>query len=173
MSHYWKRYWALVAVTLGVYLAMASWTLPFIGAEAGGLRPFDMRLTGYSFEEAITFLTAISDAGRTTYLTTQRYLDMIYPALMALMLSIPLYHHLAKPWSLLLVSVVFAASDFDYLENWAVAGLLAMDPSDITPDLVATANHFTQAKAALTTIAIFTLFGVLLVKWVRPKRARA
>ena len=32
-------YWALVALTLAVYLAMVLWSLPFIAAEAGGLCP--------------------------------------------------------------------------------------------------------------------------------------
>jgi len=133
MSRRARVYWLLVAVTAANYLAMVVWSGPKISAQAGGLMPFDVYLTGYSQAQAMAFLNALSDQGRAFYLGTQRVLDTSFPALFAAVMGIALYWLYAeksKPMRLVLVGLPVAGLVFDYIENARVAVLLrAADPS--------------------------------------------
>ena len=91
-------FWLLFAVTLAVYATMLVWTLPAITAAAGGLAPFDMRPSGYSFDEAKAFLTALSPDGKALYLDAQHKLDAAYPALLAATLFFAIAALAPKSW---------------------------------------------------------------------------
>ena len=84
-------FWTLVAITLAIYASMLIWTLPRITAAADGHVPFDMRPGGYSFDDAREFLTCLQPDGRTIYLGPQAVLDLIYPGLLAIVLTISLW----------------------------------------------------------------------------------
>ncbi len=64
MRNGWKIYWTVVILTITNYLVMVLWSLPKISLMANGKVPFDMRPGGYSFEEALAFLTTIDASGR-------------------------------------------------------------------------------------------------------------
>ncbi len=160
-------FWLVFAVTLGVYLVMLLWTLPAITAAAGGLAPFDLRPTGYSFDEARAFLAALTPEGTALYRTVQQRLDIAYPALLAATLVLAIL--LLSPsglgrWRWLLAATALPGMVFDYLENAAVAAMLDGGAAALTPELAQAANRWTLLKSAFSTLA-FTVLLVLLARW--------
>src|SRR6476661_3899679 len=73
-----------VIVSTALLAFMMFWTLAYLRRVSGGLTPFDLRPFGYSFDEARTFLFAISDIGRNYYLDVQLQVDTVAPAVYAL-----------------------------------------------------------------------------------------
>ena len=157
-------FWLLFAVTLAVYATMLAWTLPAISATAGGLAPFDMRPSGYTFEEAKAFLTALSPAGTALYRNVQHRLDAAYPALLAATLFFAIAALSPRRWGgwrWVLALVAIPAALFDYLENAAVAGMLLAGADGLTSEMVATASRWTVWKSTASTIAMILLLVLL------------
>jgi len=166
-------FWLLFAATLGVYATMLTWTLPAISAAASGLTPFDMRPLGYSFDEAKAFLAALSPDGRALYLNVQQRLDIAYPALLAATLFFAIWALAPAKWGPLrwaVALIAFPGAAFDYLENAAVAVMLAAGPKALTPEMAAAASNWTVGKSATNTIAMVVLL-VLLAAWGWRKRS--
>lgn len=166
--------WALAAVTLAVYAAMAFWSLPRIAGQAGGQLPFDLRPFGYGQAEAAAFLGALSDEGRRFYLSVQHRLDLVFPTCLAVLLAAVTWRMTpgVAPWLRWgAVAVALGAGLADHAENWLVAGLLRADPA--TPDAaaVARASAATVAKSVLTTGAGLALIAAALRR-ARVRRAR-
>ena len=173
MTKGWKVYWIVVAATVANYLIMVLWSLPLVSEMAGGNVPFDMRPSGYTFQEAQEFLNTIDGKGRDFYLNTQQLLDSFYPALLATTLAIPLVHLTPRYWGWVLAVIAVAAGVFDYLENGAVASMLTLNPDELTKSIVSTANHWTLAKSVTTTIASVALLAVLVRKgliWLKSRK---
>lgn len=164
-------YALLVAITFGIFMVMVLWTLPEISASANGLKPFDLRPSGYSFEEAIAFLQAISDEGRDIYLGIQHTLDIFYPVLLAMVLVIFFTQMTSFIWAGILSLIAIAGAVFDFLENMGVKSLFELhkvSPEAITPKMVETLSNWTFLKSATTSLAFVALL-VLLAKWVFVK----
>ena len=157
---------------LAVYGVIVLWSLPIIAAEAGGWVPFDLRPGGYSYDEARAFLAALTDAGRAQYEGPQRWLDMVYPVLLAATLGWAAWHltrdtpEWVRPLVLLLIGM---GTSFDYLENLHVADMLAAGPEGLTEALADAASAASVNKALMTTLAFFGILGLLLRNW-RIKR---
>ena len=153
----------------GIYALMVTTTLAYL-ETLSGLVPFDMRPTGYSFDDAEQLLAALGRGGRTYYLNRQIPLDTLYPALLSLTLICALLHFgrdisdrrvvLAGIWVALLAGLA------DYAENLCVALMLLGWP-DVPPTLVALSSVISVSKAILTSVAIFALFGVILNRFRR------
>jgi hypothetical protein len=172
MKNVSRSYWALLAVTVGVYCTMVLWTLPAIQIEAGGLRPFDMRPLGYTFDEAKAFLVALSDDGRAIYGGPQSILDALYPPLLFATLGIAIWHvsgDIRKPTRIGMIAVAAIGMIADGLENVAVRDMLVAGGEGVTPELVARASFFTVTKSAATTVAAVALV-ILLVRKARAKK---
>ncbi len=175
MTKGWKVYWVVVAATVTNYLIMVLWSLPQVTEMAGGDVPFDMRPSGYSFDEALAFLIAITDTGRDFYLNTQQLLDSFYPALFATTVAIALAHLLPRSWGWTLAVIAVLAGGFDYLENSAVAAMLRVAPDALTPAMVSTASTWTLAKSVSTTIASVALLIVICKQgfvWLKTRKSR-
>jgi len=170
MTNGWKLYWLLVAFWLVLVCALFFWSLPFITQAAGGLVPFDARPTGYSFDDAQQFLSALSGEGRAFYLGTQHWLDLIYPAVLAGVLIIPLRWFSAN-WPLVLrvalIATPLIGGVADYLENAAVSQMLLSGPDELTQDMVAAAHYWTMTKSTMTSVAMTALLACLIVAAVR------
>ncbi len=160
----WKIYWTVVIVTITNYLVMVLWSLPKISFMANGKVPFDMRPGGYSFEEALVFLTTIDASGRDFYLNTQQLLDSFYPVLLSITLAIGLVNLVPRYWGWIAATIAVLAGIFDYLENATVAKMLSIAPTHLTPDLVSSASNWTLAKSVSTTIASLILVLSLIIK---------
>jgi len=174
--------WLLAAATLAVYLTMIFWTLPYISSEAGGLWVFDLRSTGYTHTEAVAFLTALSDAGREMYRTTQFYLDAVFPPLLGLLvivlafklsrhttLSLWVYAHV---FNLTMIAAV-AGCVFDWLENAAVQDMLVRVPATVTELAVDQASFWTQLKAGSVTISFLCLIVLAIARFIKRDRRQA
>uniref|UniRef100_UPI003565F8B0 hypothetical protein n=1 Tax=Sulfitobacter sp. TaxID=1903071 RepID=UPI003565F8B0 len=115
----------------GFYLLMIFGTLAHI-ETLSGLRPFDMRPSGYSAELANSLIDALGSSGRWYYLTRQIPLDLVYPSLMALTL-ISLFQWLgSRDVSQKLVRIgtwiSIAAAIADYLENAGICFMILSWP---------------------------------------------
>jgi hypothetical protein len=165
-------FWTSLIIGAAVYLAMAAWSLPAITAASGGALPFDLRPLGYDFSEAQSFLSGLSDEGRSVYLNVQHMLDLFYPALLSVSLGTAMVMVLPKQmglwrWALALFSV--PGSLCDYRENMLVRRMLAEPLDELDPALVAEASTATVLKSAFTALAM----GILLVAavlWLRRRR---
>ncbi len=158
-------FWLLAAATLAVYLAMVVWTLPAISAGAGGLAPFDLRPTGYTFDEAKAFLAALSPEAGALYRDVQHRLDLVFPGLLATTVYFAIAALLPKRlgrWRFLLPLPVALAAAFDWAENAAVSRMLVAGADGITPGMVAEASRWSVLKAAASTIAYTALLALLL-----------
>jgi hypothetical protein len=169
-------YWTLFAITMSIYGTMLIWSLPQIAAAAGGLLPFDLRPGGYSYGESLTFLSALTPAGKAFYHGTQHTLDTIYPPLLSLTLFYAIVA-LAKPigrWRWLLALPALPIAVFDLVENVAVDRMLEAGAAGLTPDLAAHASLFTVLKADLSTLTMSILLVVLVARgigWLRSLRS--
>jgi hypothetical protein len=162
-------FWFLAGATIVVYLFMVLLTLPYIQGQAGGLAPFDMRPLGYSFDEAKAFLTALSPEGKAYYLGVQHWLDIFFPGLIAATLYCALVV-LLRPYmggnGRFVAALAAFVAIFDWLENYAVAGMLNAGPDGITPDMVAAASRWTLLKSGVSTVVYTaTLVLALIAVW--------
>jgi hypothetical protein len=165
-----QSYWILFAITLSVYGAMAIWTLPGITAAAGGLAPFDLRLRGYTPDEAHAFLGALNLQGRVLYLGPQYVLDMFYPALLAIVLGGAVVRLVkSKPLKWALLAVIAAGMIADYTENSLVAALLK-SPDPVIDAAVLMASRATVIKAAMTGLAMTAVIIALVVALITNRR---
>lgn len=152
-------FWVVVLATGGVYLVMVLWSLPKISGMSGGLLPFDLRPMGYSVKEARALLAALDDPARAFYRDVQHRLDLFFPGLLALSLSLSFLRLAPRRWALALSAVMIAAAGFDYAENAAVAGLLsAQAPTDAA---ILAASRFTVMKSVLVTFGMVALLVLL------------
>jgi hypothetical protein len=172
-------FWLLAAVTLAVYLTMVTWTLPTISAGAGGLAPFDLRPTGYTFDEAKAFLSALTPEANGLYRETQHRLDLFFPGLLAAMVYFAIAALLPARlgrWRFVLPLPVVLVALFDWAENAAVARMLVAGAEGITPELVGEASRWSVLKAGTSTIVYTALLALLVfrgVAWLRRRRADA
>jgi hypothetical protein len=90
--------WLLAAATPGVYLTLVLVFGQRVHDGSGGLPVFDLRMGGYSLEEAKAFLSVLTPEARTTYLGPVAWLDTIFPALLAATLYVALLG-LLRPWT--------------------------------------------------------------------------
>jgi len=164
-------FWLMFALMLGVYLVMALWSIPKIVADAGGLLAFDLRPTGYSFDEASAFLAALSDEGRAFYLNVQQMLDSAYPALFAVVMVMA-FSYLFAGWPRwVAMALALAGAGFDYMENAAVAVMLRAGDG-LNAAMVATASQWTVLKSGAVTLAFLALIVGLVMSFMRRRKAQ-
>jgi len=164
-------YWVVFVAALAIYGAMVGWTLPAISRDAAGLVPFDMRPMGYSVAEARAFLTALDEEGRALYLGPQHALDLLYPALLAVVL-IGAVRVLIGPlwlrWGLSLLALGGMVAD--YLEN-ARVGVMLREDGAVSDAMITAASRATQAKAGLTSVVMLAACaGLAFAAWKRWRK---
>lgn len=157
-------FWILFALTLANYFVMLFWSLPALQSMAGGELAFDLRLTGYSFEEAKTLLAALGIEGAEFYSNIQHKLDFTYPLLLALTLGLSILLLTPSKWGIwryVLAAIAIPGAVFDFLENAAVSSMLELGPEGINAQLVSTANQHTLLKGQFTTAAMLVVLTLL------------
>lgn len=145
-------YLALAAVALALWALLVTVTGPAITKAAGGLAPFDLRITGYDLTQAQAFLSRISGPGRDLYLEAQLRLDTFFPVVLGLFLTwsfVVLYPRL--PATVLAV-IAMAGAAADLVENARIATMLRAD--EVTAAMVAAASQATVTKWALDGLAL-------------------
>ncbi|MBL1436708.1 MAG: hypothetical protein COB08_010995 [Rhodobacteraceae bacterium] len=143
----------IIGITALNYAIMLVYSTPTLLSAAEGLLPFDMRVMGYSVEDATQYVTTITPEGRLFYLEIQQMLDTFFPTLLALSLMVALFRLAPKLPVLYLFPV--AGALFDYYENAAVAQILLTNAPD--QGLVEMASLLTGLKFASISISVLAI----------------
>lgn len=155
-----RAFWAVFVAAAVVFVVMVTWSLPFVSTSAGGLTPFDMRPMGYTPDEARAFLAALSAEGRTFYLNVQLRLDLLYPALLGVMMILGFQLLYQKPWSTVFGAVALISVAADYLENYLVSVMLHTPAAQVEDNLISLASFWTISKSIAGTVGfVALLFG--------------
>jgi hypothetical protein len=166
-----RAFWFMLAALVASWLGMNLWSAPRIEEMAGGLRLLDMRFTGYNFEDARTFVTAIGETGSALYLGPQLWLDMVYPPLLGATLFLT-YRWLFPGWPGRAIGTVSLASVVvDYLENAALAAMLRAGPDGMSPEMANAASRWTTMKWSFAALGLATLVVGIALR-VRRSHAR-
>lgn len=153
-----RIFWFILAAMLVVWLGMNLGTAPRIEELSGGLCLLDMRVAGYSFDEAKDFVAAIGEEGTALYLGPQLWLDMIFPPLLGAILFLSYRWLFPGLPGQVIGTVSLTSIVVDYLENAAVAAMLRAGADGLTPEMAATANQWTITKWGLAFVGLMTLF---------------
>jgi hypothetical protein len=162
------------------------WALMFFGPLAhlselaGGMKPFDIRPMGYSYEQARSFLEAIGDQGRAYYLNPELVIDTFYPPLYAVSRGLALWW-LTMPGRLggarisrgvryALIAVPVAMAGLDLIENGCIATMLWTWPN-LSYGLVEVSSFATRTKIVLGVLTEL-LMGGLAMMWLLRWRAK-
>ncbi len=157
-----RLFWGLVVAKAVVYLAMILWSLPRIAAYADGQTPFDLRPTGYTFEEAQAFLAALGAEGADFYRDVQHQLDLLFPALAAAVVFFAIVWLLPRRlegWRYVIAAPVVLMAVFDWSENHAVGQMLNAGADGLTEEL---------ATVAYTALLILLIWRGAV--WLRRRR---
>lgn len=155
-------FWALLALGFVIYCSMMVLTVPVLLREAGGLKPFDLRPFGYSYEEVQQYLGTISEEGIATYLGLQHQLDFVYPLVLAAMFIVAFRRFLGPVGGMVMSVVAIVGAIADYSENALVASILT-DPA--SREQVTLASAMTIAKSASGTACFIMLLIIAMRSW--------
>ncbi len=160
---------------IAVVAASLLWSYPIILAETGIETPLELRMFGYSAEEARAYFAALSEAGRAQYLGPQVLLDWALPGLSALTLLLVVIRRgrrvpLARRGFAVLLTL--AAMGADYWENMQVTAALALPSDQLTDEAMQMLSLATQGKIYLWIAAFLVTSGVVIGSLIRTRRAR-
>lgn len=158
-----------------VLAAMLGWSYPIILDGTGIARVPETQLLGYSTDEARSFFTALTEAGRAQYLGPQAMLDWAFPAILALILILAVFRW-AKlvpfPRKMLPVLLAVAAVAVDYYENALITAALNTPADQLTDAALEHMALMTQCKTYLFAAAILVTGGVVTGGLIRRRRRR-
>jgi hypothetical protein len=115
----------LTAVNYAALIWMAMFK---IMPATQGLKPFDLRFFGYSYDDALTYLATLNIKTTLMWLGPVRWLDTSFPLLLTITMSgwgWVLSEGLSKPIRALTIALPLIYLVFDYLENFLVAKMIA------------------------------------------------
>lgn len=155
---------ALSVVSAALFIAMTALEFFYFRRLSGGLPSLDMRVTGFTPDEGMAWLTALGRRGGEIiivwhYLT----LDLLFPALLSLTLvslilafgrRLTRFRAMsAQLQALCALVLVLPYTIADYAQNFAMARLLS-DFQSANPDSLSLASSLTVTKFALLAIAV-------------------
>lgn len=166
-------FWLLAAATAAVYLTLVLGFGDRVHAGSGGLPVFDLRMNGYTLDEAKAFLSVLTPEAKAIYLGPVAWLDTIFPGLLAATLYVALLG-LLQPWlgngARFAALVPVIPTVLDWLENAAVARMLEAGTDGVTAEMVAAASRWTVLKWYAYLIVLgLTLLLALTAWWSRRK----
>jgi hypothetical protein len=162
----------LFLLSHGVLVLMMTWTFPKIKQQIG-TDPFDLRPSGYSFEEASLILNNLDLPTTKLYLFPQLLLlDILYPLLLALLLSSIIYRLSSLaiintriiPF---LVTIPFIAMTSDYFENQCII-LMISRSVELTELFVKFSSTFTILKGVFTSTS-WIIVIILSIIWAKKR----
>ncbi|TPN80947.1 hypothetical protein FJ987_22310 [Mesorhizobium sp. CU2] len=158
---------ALSFASFAVFLAMNALEFFYFRGLSGGLPSLDMRLTGFTPDEGMAWLTALGRRGG-EIIIVWHYLtfDLLFPALLSLTLVsliLALGRRLsnframpAQLQALFSLVLVLPYTIADYVQNLVVARLLS-DLQSANPDSLAFASSLIVTKFALLAVPFFVI----------------
>lgn len=150
-----------LGLTLTLYAVMALWAVPRLTEGAGGQLPFDLRIAGYSGDEARSYLAALTPSARAFYGDVVGRLDTLFPPLLALSLCLSYQALASRRVSMILSALAILAAVLDLMENAAIASMLRADLATIRDDAIALASRLTQLKWGADLVTLAALVGLL------------
>ena len=171
-----RTIFVLFLITMTVYVVMLTITIPKLMMFSEGKEILDMMPGGYDTAYVRELMTALSEEGRSYYLTKQLPLDFFYPALFAVTYSLIFMFFLRKIGKHQTARRVFAflpviAGLADYIENICIIALLKAFPN-ISADLVLSSSIASVVKASSTTIYFFALTILIIALGISTIRHR-
>ncbi|UCI06005.1 hypothetical protein [Mesorhizobium sp. B1-1-8] len=150
-----------------VFLAMTALEFFYFQSLSGGLASLDMRVTGFTPDEGMAWLTALGRRGG-EIMIVWHYLtfDLLFPALLSLTLvslilafgrRLSTFRAMPPQFQALSALVlVLPYTVADYAQNLAIARLLS-DFQSANPDSLSFASSLTVAKFTLLAIPFFVI----------------
>ena len=142
------------------------------------LEIFDLRSSGYSFNQARLLLESLGPDGSAIYRGQQLILDLFYPFFLTASTILAMYILAPAHWGYrrnLLIFIPLPAMTLDYLENALIALMLKLGPENISPDVVSFASKATILKFQFYALSFLAL-ALMLALWLwnnkRPRRSR-
>jgi hypothetical protein len=138
-----------------------------MGAHASQqVQPLDTRVS-YTTEEVKTLFTALGVEGRNLYSFITGKIDMVYPVIYGLMLTLILAYLIRKLSArysplLLFALLPLAGMVFDYLENIQILRLLDTYP-EFSDQMVATGQTLTRTKHGFLFLSITLILLLAIV----------
>ncbi|WP_245429447.1 hypothetical protein [Mesorhizobium sp. WSM3860] len=169
---------ALSIASAAIFIVMTALEFFYFRRLSGGLPSLDMRVTGFTPDEGMAWLTALGRRGG-EIIIVWHYLtfDLLFPALLSLtLLSLilafgrRLSNFRTMPAQFQALSALVLVLPYmiaDYAQNFAVARLLS-DFQSANPDSLAFASSLTVTKFTLLAIP----FGVVAVLALAGQRRR-
>ena len=160
-----KVLWLFILTNL-VYTLMLTVTIPKTMEFANGMKLLDMMPMGYDLNYVSELFASLGENGRSTYLTNQIPVDMIYPLLFGLTYCLLLDYFLKKlnklnpPFTHLCLLPIIAGIA-DYLENIGIITMLKSYP-ELNGTVVKTTNIFSVIKSISTSIFFVALIVILI-----------
>ena len=163
---------ALGFASVAVFIAMTALEYFYFRQLSGGLASLDMRITGFTPDEGMAWLTALGRRGG-EIIIVWHYLtfDLLFPALLSLTLislilafGRRLANFRAMPaqlQALVAVVLVLPYTIADYAQNFTIARLLS-DFQSANPDSLAFASSLTVTKFAFLAIAFVVVAALAL-----------
>lgn len=161
-----RGYPALILFAAAVFVAMAL-ASPMRCGEVWRLCSFDAQITPYSPAEARAYLAAIGPAAVWRYLWGVQPLDLVFPALLCLVLREHFVRRASELEARRLGRLAVLYAGADYLENAAVRVMLERPAGDFSDLTARTASALTSGKWLLLA-ALFVAAA-----WFRQRREAA
>jgi hypothetical protein len=157
-----KLVWGLTIAAVLNY-AVLIWLMVFdLAPASGGLKPLDIRVFGYSYDEVLTYLDALRFETAAMLTGPVRWIDTSFPVLFALSgVGWIWISSATRGLPIRLGAMVFpvAYGLFDLIENVYIGRILmGAFPSET---LVSTASLLTISKFACVVLSFAALFLVL------------
>jgi len=174
-----RLFWPLFYITIGYFAYISVFVLPAIKAEAAGLVPLDILLTGYSFDQAVYFFQANAASGGAEFSNFHAFDDVIFPALYGVTLSLGIWT-LTRNWvktvRIIICGLPLAAMVIDYLENARIIAMINSDPVNISAAMVSAASILTETKFQIIGLTFLVMVIILthnyIVNSLPPKRPK-
>ncbi|WP_127114849.1 hypothetical protein [Shimia sediminis] len=170
MKPYTKALIALTLVTAVTYGVLVGVGATHLVLGEARLKPFDLRVLGYTASDAEAYLALIKPSQVTLYTGFLRKLDTVFPLLFGLWLGWCLWGLTRRmhPWSRIILLVVPASYTLmELCENALVADMVLGFQAPVDTTLVALASSYTISKFVTLFVAFGLLLAMMLLK-IRP-----
>ncbi len=165
----------IAALTAATYVVLVWMQIFQVKPHAGGNLPLDLRLLGYTPDDARAFLQHLDPMGRMIYQNQVRWVDTVFPVLLAFVLGRMTFltsfqFHL---WSRVVLLVPIAGYVvMDLCENALIQELLRAGMADFSQETALLASQFTTTKFVLLSVSIALVLWLVGRKLKQDRLAR-
>lgn len=162
-----KRVLGLFILANIVYILMLVVTIPRTMDFSNGMDLLDMMPMGYDWAYVDKLFSNLGEEGRSTYLTLQLPIDMLYPFLFGISYCLVIAYFLNKlnrlhsPYIFLCLLPILAGIA-DYLENFGIISMLKGYP-DLSEFSVNMTSIFSVVKSTSTSVFFIAIIIMLLI----------